>query len=95
MDDNIVFIPLDLLDSHQQQKAKRILEVARTLRRLERTDYKEFLAKLQFRGIRKIVAIEYLDALRDLKRVKIDKSDIVWSHETDYESSTYLDQRPR
>ncbi len=70
------------------------MELARTLRRIEHANYRKFRATLEFRGIRGIVAIEYLDALKEMGWIKIEKGDIVWNHDLDDESSRYLDSRP-
>ncbi len=68
----------DVIDGHQGQKAKRVRAIARTLERKGRVNYKQFLAEMQFNGLRKNVAEEYLDILEDLRMIRLDKGDIVW-----------------
>ena len=61
----------DVVDSHQSRKSRRIRAIVRVLERKVRVNYKRFLAEMQFNGIRKSVAKEYLDALKDLKWIDI------------------------
>ena len=69
----------DVIDGHQAQKTKRVRAVARVLERKGKVNYKQFLAEMQFNGLRKSVAEEYLDTLKDLRMIRIDKDDIVWN----------------
>jgi hypothetical protein len=69
----------DVIDGHQAQKTKRVRAVAKVLERKGRVNYKQFLAEMQYNGLRKSVAEEYLDTLKDLRMVRIDKDDIVWN----------------
>jgi len=75
------WIDPQLMDSHQQRKHKRIMAIARVIHKRGKVDYKRFLAEMQFQGIRKIVAEEYLEVLKDLEMIKFDKSQIVWNVE--------------
>lgn len=69
----------DVIDGHQAQKTKRIRAVAKALERKGRVNYKQFLAEMQYNGLRKSVAEEYLEMLWDLGKIRIDKDDIVWN----------------
>ena len=71
----------DVIDSHQSHKNKRIKAIARILKRKGRVNYKRFLAEMQFNGMRKSVAEEYLEALEDLGTIEHEKDDIVWNTE--------------
>jgi len=73
------WIDISLMDSHQQRKHKRIMAIAEVVRRRGRVNYKEFLAEMQYHGLRKSVAEEYLEVLKDLGMMKQDKGDIVWN----------------
>lgn len=72
------WIDPQLMDSHQQRKHRRIMAIAKVIERRGRVNYKQFLAEMQYHGLRKSVAEEYLEALKDLGKVKFDKGDIVW-----------------
>jgi len=76
--DRIVDWTIPHIDTHQTGKHKRINDIVRVLERKRRVDYKRFLAEIQFIGVRKKVAEEYLEALIDLGVIKRDKDDIVW-----------------
>jgi len=71
----------DVIDAHQTHKSRRIKAIARVLKRKGRVNYKQFLAEMQFNGMRKSVAKEYLEALKDLGIVEHEKDDIVWNAE--------------
>lgn len=73
----------DVIDGHQAQKTKRVRAIARTLERKGRVNYKLFLAEMQYNGLRKSVAEEYIQLLKDLAMIRIDKDDIVWTGTTD------------
>ncbi len=74
------WIDPQLMDSHQQRKHKRILAIAKILERRQQVDYKQFLAEMQFHGLRKIVAEEYIDVLKDLGLIRFEDSEIVWNN---------------
>jgi len=67
------------MDSHQQRKHRRIMAIARVIERRGRVNYKHFLAEMQYHGLRRRVAEEYIEVLKDLDKVKFDKGDIVWN----------------
>lgn len=69
----------DVIDGHQSQKTKRVRAIARVLERKGKANYKKFLAEMQFNGLRKSVAEEYLNILKDLQMIRLDKSDIIWN----------------
>jgi hypothetical protein len=73
------WIDPQLMDSHQQRKHKRIMAIAEVIQKRGKVNYKRFLAEMQYYGLRKIVAEEYLEALKDLKKIRIDKNNIVWN----------------
>ena len=73
------WIDPQLMDSHQQRKHKRIMAIAEVIQKRGKVNYKRFLAEMQYHGLRKIVAEEYLEALKDLKKIRIDKNNIVWN----------------
>lgn len=68
----------DVIDSHQLHKSKRIKAIASVLKRKRRVNYERFLAEMQFNGLRKQVAVEYVNVLKELGKVRIDGEDIVW-----------------
>lgn len=68
----------DYIDSHQTSKSKRIRAVARVLRNKVRVNYTRFLAEMQFNGMRKKVAQEYLEVLKDLELIKCENEEVVW-----------------
>lgn len=72
---------LDGIDTQQTGKKRRIVNVVRVLEHKGRVNYKRFLAEMQFNGMRKKVAEEYLEALADLEIIRRDKDDIVWNGE--------------
>jgi len=72
-----------LMDSHQQRKHRRIMAIADVVKRRGRVKHKRFLAEMQYHGLRKKVAEEYLEVLKDLVMVKFDKGDIVWNGENE------------
>jgi hypothetical protein len=67
----------DVTDTHQRQKTNRVRALARVIERKGRIDYKQFLAEMQYNGLRKNVAEEYLEILKDLRMIRIDKGEIV------------------
>ena len=76
---SVVWIDPQLMDTHQQRKHKRIMAVAEVIKRRGRVNYKRFLAEMQYHGLRKKVAEEYLEALKDLGMIKFEEGDIVWN----------------
>lgn len=73
------WIDPQLMDSHQQRKHRRIIAIAEVIKKRRRVNYKRFLAEMQYHGLRKKVAEEYLEALKDFGMIKVDKGDIVWN----------------
>lgn len=73
------WIDPQFMDSHQQRKHKRIMAISGVIKRRDRVNYKQFLAEMQYHGLRKSVAEEYIEVLKDLGIVKFDKGDIVWN----------------
>ena len=73
------WIDPQLMDSHQQRKHRRIMAIASLVERRGRVNYKRFLAEMQYHGLRKKVAEEYLEVLKDLGMIEHDKKDIVWN----------------
>ena len=67
------------MDSHQQRKHRRIMAIGEVIERRGRVNHKRFLAMMQYHGLRRKVAEEYLEVLKDLGMVKFDKGDIVWN----------------
>jgi hypothetical protein len=45
----------------------------------QKVNYKQFLAEMQYNGLRKSVAEEYLEVLKDLGWIKVDSNDIIWN----------------
>jgi len=80
------WIDPQLMDSHQQRKHRRIMAIAGVIRRRGKVNYKGFLAEMQYHGLRKKVAEEYLEVLNDLDWVKFDKGEIVWNGENQRKS---------
>jgi hypothetical protein len=75
------------LDMHQQRKKRRIQEFAKVLKLRGRADYKKFLGEMQFGGLRKVVALEYLEAMKDMGMINIDEKEIVWNSEFEEDKS--------
>lgn len=73
------WIDPNLMDSHQQGKHKRITAIAKLLEKRQKADYKRFLAEMQYHGLRKTVAEEYLEVLKDLGTIKIEGNKIIWN----------------
>ena len=73
------WIDPQLMDNHQQRKHKRIMAISGVIKRRGKVNYKRFLAEMQFHGLRKSVAEEYLEVLKDLGIVKFDSNEIVWN----------------
>lgn len=68
----------NVLDSHQQRKYRRIRAIERILEERGSEDYNRFLAELQYYGIRKKVAEEYIEILEDLGKITIEKGCIIY-----------------
>jgi hypothetical protein len=66
------------MDSHQQRKHRRIKAIAAVIEKRRRVNYKVFLAELEYQGIRKSVAEDYISALEDLGWIHCKNGDIVW-----------------
>ena len=73
------WIDPSLMDHHQQKKHQRIMAIAKLIKRRGTVKRRQFLAEMQYHGLRKIVAEEYLEVLKDLEMIKIDKNNIVWN----------------
>lgn len=82
---HLPWIDESTLDSHQQRKKRRIQEIARVLEVRGRVDYKKFVGEMQCGGLRKVVALEYLEALKDMGKITIDEKEIVWNTEIEEE----------
>lgn len=78
---NYDWIDPNLMDSHQQRKRERIRAIGDLIEKRRRVDYKRFLAEMQYHGIRKKVAREYLDVLRDLGMIRFSDGYVVWNGE--------------
>ena len=79
--ETVGWIDPNLLDSHQQRKHRRVVAIANVIRKRGKVDCKRFLAEMQYYGIRKKVAEEYLEALKDLGKIRYEKGYIVWNEE--------------
>ena len=77
-----VLIDPSLLDSHQQRKFKRVEAFADVIRKRGKVEYKVFLAEMQYYGLRKKVAEEYIDVLKDLGKIRFDNGHIIWNEQT-------------
>ena len=73
------WIDPQLMDSHQQRKHKRIMAIAEVIERRGTVNHKRFLAEMQYHGLRRKVAEEYLEVLKDLGMIKFEEGDIVWN----------------
>lgn len=73
------WIDPNLMDSHQQRKHRRIMAISKVIERNGRVNYKWFLAKMEYHGLRRMVAIGYLDALRDLGLIRFDGDHVIWN----------------
>ena len=65
------WIDPQFMDSHQQRKHRRIMAIARLIERRGRVNHKRFLAEMQYHGLRKKVAEEYLEVLKDLGLIRM------------------------
>ena len=69
---------IEVLDTHQKKKRTRILAVAKLIKKNKVVKTDSFIAILEFNGIRKKVAKEYIDALLTLKWIKSDGVKLTW-----------------
>ena len=76
--DTLDLLGPELLDSHQKSKRRRIQAVAELIKKRIEVDYKKFLAELQYAGLRKVVAEEYLVALDEMELIVITGGKIIW-----------------
>jgi len=67
------------LDNHQVKKKKRIRAVAEILRYRRKVRADKFVAELEFNGIRKSVAQEYINTLLVLELIKTDGAFLIWN----------------
>jgi len=72
------WIDPNLMDSHQQRKQKRVMAISNLIKKKGKVDYIQFLAEMQFNGLRKSVAEEYLEVMKDLELIKYENEDIIW-----------------
>lgn len=79
------WIDPQLMDSHQRRKYRRIVAIAQVIERRGRVNLKRFLAEMQYHGLRKKVAEEYLEVLKDLGKIRYEKGDIVWNGDSEDE----------
>ena len=70
------------MDSHQKRKQKRIMAISNLIKKRVKVNYKQFLAEMQFNGLRKIVAEEYLEVMKDLDLIKFENENIIWIGDT-------------
>lgn len=70
------------LDSHQQRKRRRVIAFAKVLKDRQQVEYKRFLAEMQYLGLRKQVAEEYIEMLTDLGRIRTENGYIIWNEES-------------
>jgi hypothetical protein len=73
------WISPQLMDSHQKLKHKRLIAIAQLIRSRRVVNYKQFLGEMQFNGLRKTVAEEYLEALKDFGLIRFENDRIVWN----------------
>lgn len=71
----------NVLDSHQQKKRRRVIAFADVIKKKQVVSHKRFLAEMQYLGLRKQVAEEYLDILKDLDKIRFDKGYIIWNED--------------
>ncbi len=75
------WISPQLMDSHQKLKHKRLIAIAELIRSRHVVNYKQFLGEMQFHGLRKTVAEEYLEALKDFELIRFEDDLIVWNNQ--------------
>ena len=91
---SLVLIDPNVLDDHQKRKHRRVMEFARAIRSKEKVDFRRFLAEMQWYGLRKKVAEEYLDILKDLGKIKIESGFIYWNEaDLDEKGNTEVSDR--
>lgn len=83
MNRNYDWISPQLLDIHQKLKYRRIVALAELIERRHTVGYKRFLAEMQFHGIRRNVAEEYLEIMRDMDLIRLHGDRIVWNNQQD------------
>lgn len=66
------------LDTHQNKKRERILAVAQILATRKLVHTAKFIVELEFNGLRRKVAKEYIDALIDLDWLTTDGNHLLW-----------------
>jgi len=71
-----------LMDSHQQRKYRRVEAIANLVRNRHVVNCWEFLAEMQYFGLRRKVAEEYIDILEDLGKIRYDKGSIIWNEDS-------------
>jgi hypothetical protein len=67
------------MDAHQKLKHKRIMAIAELIENRRVVNYKRFLGEMQIHGLRKNVAEEYLEALRDYGLIRFKNDFILWN----------------
>jgi len=71
-----------LMDSHQQRKYRRVEAIANLIRNRHVVNCRKFLAEMQYFGLRRKVAEEYIDVLEDLGKIRYDKGSIIWNEDS-------------
>jgi len=66
------------------------MAIAKVIERRGRVNYKWFVAKMEYHGLRRMVAIGYLDAMRDLGLIRFDGDYVVWSREPNAEKDVVV-----
>jgi len=89
------WISPQLMDSHQQRKHKRIKAIAEIIESRRKVNYKQFLAEMQYHGLRQSVAEEYVELLKDLGLIKLEKEDILWNGENEDKKPDFDNQKQR
>jgi hypothetical protein len=93
--ENNDWISPQVMDSHQQRKHRRIRAIANVIERRGHVNYKKFLAEMQYHGLRKCVAEEYLEVLKDLGWIKCENEEIIWKGKLTDEPATKSDEKAR
>jgi len=78
---NYNWISPQLMDTHQKLKHKRIMAIAELIESRRIVNYKQFLGEMQIHGLRKNVAEEYLEALRDCGLIRFKNDLILWNNQ--------------
>jgi hypothetical protein len=71
------------MDAHQKLKHRRIMAIAEIIKKRQEDDYKRFLGEMQIHGLKKTVAEEYIEAMKDIGWIRLENDRIIWNRQND------------